>query len=328
MEAILRYKDKVASLGLLPTIITLCGLYFFPTTQMLGFGLTVSIVLMLYNIFKLKTLNFFLLQGIIGIGLCFALRLFTGYDYLPPKSITPTLNFMLLIGAFIHITAPEVYQGILKKLHLNACVTFTLEAKIIVVLSMLHLALLIILNLWFPTLSHRTYFLIAYLPPPFIYLLCLIVNSIGIYFAAKENSFRKNLLRIAPICNKKIFLTRNQKSVWDLPIEMLFDGSIRKAEKYATQLAYKHFAPIHTEKPILPRLILKYPTMLKCSCVKNIQLYIFPLHQEKEIDFPNGRFFSFEDILKTPEAFSPELQKEAEALQMAAEVWNQFEPNS
>ena len=28
MKAILRYKDKVASLGLLPTIITLCGLFF------------------------------------------------------------------------------------------------------------------------------------------------------------------------------------------------------------------------------------------------------------------------------------------------------------
>ena len=33
MKAILRYKDKVASLGLLPTIITLCGLYFFPARQ-------------------------------------------------------------------------------------------------------------------------------------------------------------------------------------------------------------------------------------------------------------------------------------------------------
>ena len=58
MKAILRYKDKVASLGLLPTIITLCGLYFFPTTLMLGFGLAISIVALWYNIVKLKTLNF------------------------------------------------------------------------------------------------------------------------------------------------------------------------------------------------------------------------------------------------------------------------------
>lgn len=328
MKAILRYKDKVASLGLLPTIITLCGLYFFPTTLMLGFGLAISIVALWYNIVKLKTLNFFLLQGIIGIGLCYILRLLTGYDYLPPKSITPTLDFMLLIGAFIHITAPEIYQSILKKLHLNACVTFTLEAKIIVVLSTLHLLCLIILNYWSPSLSPRSYFLIAYLPPPFIYLVCLIVNSIGIHFAAKENAFRQNLLRIAPICNKKIYLIQDKTSVWDLPIEMLFDGSLRKAEKYATRLAYKHFAPAQPEKPIFPRLILKYQTILRCSYVKNIQLYIFPLRQEKEISLPNGRFFSFEDIFNTPEAFSQRLRKEAEALQMAAEVWKEFESNS
>lgn len=34
MEFLLKHKDKIVSFGLLPTIITLIGLHFFPTTEM------------------------------------------------------------------------------------------------------------------------------------------------------------------------------------------------------------------------------------------------------------------------------------------------------
>ena len=81
MNLLLKYKDKIVSFGLLPIIITLIGIHFFPTTAMLGTGLAISIAGLLYDVLRLKGLNFFLLQGTIGIGICFLLRLFTGYAY-------------------------------------------------------------------------------------------------------------------------------------------------------------------------------------------------------------------------------------------------------
>ena len=82
-------KNKIVSIGLLPIIITLIGLHFFPNTEMLGVGLFMSLIMLAYNIIKMKDLNFFLLLGTLGIGTCFVLRLFWGYKYVP-------LNTMLL----------------------------------------------------------------------------------------------------------------------------------------------------------------------------------------------------------------------------------------
>jgi hypothetical protein len=79
MNLLLKYKDKIVSFGLLPIIITLIGIHLFPTTAMLGTGLAISIAGLLYDVLRLKGLNFFLLQGTIGIGVCFLLRLFKFY---------------------------------------------------------------------------------------------------------------------------------------------------------------------------------------------------------------------------------------------------------
>lgn len=73
--------------------------------------------------------EFFLLLGSIGIGSCFVLRLFTGYKFIPYGSITPILELLLLIVAFIHITAPEIYKELQERLHLRNCFSFVLEAK-------------------------------------------------------------------------------------------------------------------------------------------------------------------------------------------------------
>ena len=145
MNLLLKYKDKLVSFGLLPIIITLIGIHFFPTTAMLGIGLAISIAGLLYDVLRLKGLNFFLLQGTIGIGICFLLRLFTGYDYIPKNSLTPSLEFMLLICAFIHVTAPEIYRNFLRKFHLNFTSSYLLEAKIIVIFSSVHLIVLFFL---------------------------------------------------------------------------------------------------------------------------------------------------------------------------------------
>ena len=83
MKLILKYRNKIVSLGLLPIIATLICLHFFQNTIVLGIGFIVCLGLLLYGIVRLKDLNFFLLLGSVGIGACFVLRLFTGYKFIP-----------------------------------------------------------------------------------------------------------------------------------------------------------------------------------------------------------------------------------------------------
>ena len=97
MKLILKYRNKIVSLGLLPIIATLICLHFFQNTIVLGIGFIVCLGLLLYGIVRLKDLNFFLLLSSIGIGSCFVLRLFTGYKFIPYGSITPILELLLLI---------------------------------------------------------------------------------------------------------------------------------------------------------------------------------------------------------------------------------------
>ena len=139
MKLLLKYKDQIVSLGLLPLIATLIALHFLPSVAVLGGGLLLSLIVLFYYIIRLKELNFFLLLGTIGIGTCYIVRQFTDYQLLPKGGITPTLEFILLIFAFIHITAPEIYKSFQRWLKLKGCFSYLLEAKTIVILSSLHL---------------------------------------------------------------------------------------------------------------------------------------------------------------------------------------------
>lgn len=326
MNLLLKYKDKIVSFGLLPIIITLIGIHIFPTTTMLGIGLTISIAGLLYDVLRLKGLNFFLLQGTIGIGICFLLRLFTGYEYIPKNSLTPTLEFMLLVCAFIHVTAPELYRNFLKKFHLNFTSSYLLEAKLIVILSSIHLIFLFSFYSKLTPFSPENNFGIIYLIPTLIYLLCLLINIIGIQIAAAQSPQEQHIIRIIPICNGKVYLAphRENKSTWDAPICSLFEGPLRKSQQHAKSIARKYQTHKHPakKKKIQPRLILSYRTQGLLPAF--IQLYILPVSREDEFILPGGCFFACEDIRKNPQIFSNELTIECERLQLVAQVWKEF----
>lgn len=200
-------RNKIVSIGLLPIIITLIGLHFFPNTEMLGVGLLLSLIMLTYNIIRMKDLNFFLLLGTLGIGTCFVLRLFWGYKYVPLNTITPTVEFSLMAFAFIYHTAPELYKDIVSKLGIRICFSYKFETKIIIVLSSVHLIILYIIK----TLNHDwspegRFFMINVIPVS-IYIICLIINTLGIHFVAKIDLSKQNIIRIAPVCNGKLLLS-------------------------------------------------------------------------------------------------------------------------
>lgn len=328
MNLLLKYKDKIVSFGLLPIIITLIGIHFFPTTAMLGTGLAISIAGLLYDVLRLKGLNFFLLQGTIGIGICFLLRLFTGYDYIPKNSLTPSLEFMLLICAFIHVTAPEIYRNFLRTFHLNFTSSYLLEAKIIVIFSSIHLIILFFLYNKLIPFSPENNFGMIYLIPTLIYVACLVINIVGIRIAAIHSPQELHIIRIIPIYNGKIYLIPHSEnsSIWDAPIVSLFEGPLRKSQRYAKHLVRKHqqnfLKNSYTRKKLLPRFILSYRG--QSIPPSFIQLYILPVSHEEEFKLSEGCLFSCEDIQQNPEKFSHELRIEYERLQMVTQIWKEF----
>lgn len=313
-------RNKIVSIGLLPIIVTLIGLHFFPNTEMLGGGLFLSLIMLSYNIIKMKDLNFFLLLGTLGIGTCFFLRLFWGYKYVPLNTITPTVEFSLMIFAFLYYTAPELYKDIVSKLGIRICFSYKFETKIIIILSSIHLLLLYTIKALNHNWSPEGRFFMINIVPVSIYIICLIINTLGIHFVARIELSRQNIIRIAPVCNGKIFLSHKNISsrVLDIPLERNIEGSLEDSTKYAIKLAKKY-----TVDNIQPRLILQYKDECSCGISNNVLLFILPLKSENETTL-DGKFYSFEDLEKTLIDLSPCIKKELEHLKDAASLWKEF----
>lgn len=323
MRLILKHKDKIVSIGLIPIIITLIGLHFFPNTIMLGTGFVLSIIMLIYNITRMKDMNFFLLLGTFGIGLCFFLRLLWGYKYVPLNSITPTLELSLLAFTFLHLTAPEVYKGIVKLFGLRSCCSYKLEAKIIIILSSIHLLFIYTISYLNFEWGYDHRFIIFNVIPVSIYIICLIINVTGIRIAAGMD-IRNNInsiIRIAILHNGKILLSQKSNNIWDLSNEIIIDAydSAKKHEKTVIK-AIKNFVDT-AEKP---RLIMRYSHECKCGCIMNVNLYILPVRDIKKITNNSGCFFTFDEIKKHPEHYSENLMKELVSLKNAAEMWKDF----
>ena len=313
-------KNKIVSIGLLPIIITLIGLHFFPNTEMLGVGLFMSVIMLAYNIIKMKDLNFFLLLGTLGIGTCFVLRLFWGYKYVPLNTITPTVEFSLMAFAFIYYTAPELYKDIVSKLGIRICFSYKFETKIIIILSSIHLLLLYIIKTLNHDWSPEGRFFMINIVPVSIYIICLIVNTLGIHFVAKIENSRYNIIRIAPVCNGRLLLSlKNPASqVWDIPIERNLEGTFDDSKKYAMKTA-KRISGTNVQ----PRFILQYTEECSCGICNNVLLFILPLKTERDINL-DGKFFNFEEIENNLQQINPCIKKELEHLKDAASLWKEF----
>ena len=318
------YKGLLVSLGLSPLIITLIGLHFFPATLMLGIGLTTGIAALILNIIYLKDINFFLLFSSISIGLCFLFRLFTVYEYIPDKCNTPVLELLMLTFCFIYLTLPDYYRKFHMAMHLHTKRNYTLEAGIIVVLSAIHLIILAILQGHDQLENPRMVSIAVYLIPILIYLLCIVVNVIGINLAAREEGFY-NVIRIAPLWNGKIYLcphtdTSNWKTVWDVPIEEWLEGPFRNMEHYSTLLGKK----IVRKGSMTPRFILRYRKSPDTHSLQTIHLYILPLKTEQELTLKKGHFFDFNELRNGEMILSDFLLEELEHLDLAASMWKEF----
>ena len=321
MRLLLRYKEEIVSLGLLPVIAIMAVLPFFPVSAVLWCGLAVSVAALAYAAGRHRSLNFFLLQGITVAALCLLIKQVAGDSLLPDAKVGLTIELLMALCSFIHLTAPENYSRFQQRFGMKSHVTYRLEAGIIVVLSSLHLLT--------RAMTGAVSIALDYGIPVAIYALTLIVNAIGIRLALEE-SLTVNIVRIAPIVNGKLMLRKKmlqgniesdaRSYVWDLPIEGTTQGTPDNDERLAAKL-------ISTEMPkpqMKPRLIMKYAATREGKR-QMIELYVYPLRAEADLSMGNDSgYFCFDDIRHNVGQLSKTLIKELSQLEMAAEVWKQY----
>ena len=129
------------------------------------------------------------------------------------------------------------------------------------------------------------------------------------------------IIRIAPICNGKIYVMPHTESrQMDLPLmEQVACHPVKSSNKLAKQLTQKH-KNIHT--PEEPRFSVRY--ISPSNEEEHVYLYILPLSKEDEIHFEEGKFISANEIEDNAHLYSDYLQKESGLLGMAAELWNDY----
>lgn len=130
------------------------------------------------------------------------------------------------------------------------------------------------------------------------------------------------ILRIAPVCNGKIYVVPRtnpdgETSCMDLPIEEETEIRAPRSGKTARKVMEKYRAYLSTDAT--PRFSVQYHSRLPLR--ESVCLYILPLKEESEISFSNGRFVSAEEIETAPRMFGRKLQEESALLGMAAELW-------
>lgn len=136
-----------------------------------------------------------------------------------------------------------------------------------------------------------------------------------------KTSEKMPVIRIAPVCNGKIYVVPHNKSCrMDLPLMGQTDVHPSKSSnKLAKQLASTYKGISTTEEP---RFSVKYASPVNQE--EHVYLYILPLSKEDEIRLDEGKFISADEIEANTELYSDYLQKESGLLGMAAELWGNY----
>ncbi|MGL5937386.1 MAG: hypothetical protein ACRCZY_03035 [Phocaeicola sp.] len=158
--------------------------------------------------------------------------------------------------------------------------------------------------------------------PTFVILISILLNYL-VVIAVGENTKKRVNVRIAPICNGKIYLlptanrSSREESYLDLPINEFLAIRMKEVSRCADNICLKYQKELLNTP--LPRFNLKYTN--KESLVL---LYILPLKSEKQINFRGGLFVEPKDILTNPQKYSPILVEEAGHLETTTEMWKLF----
>ena len=139
-----------------------------------------------------------------------------------------------------------------------------------------------------------------------------------------QESNKMPIIRIAPVCNGKIYVTPRMTEEGnlrlDLPIVESVEHVSTQSDKPARRVKEKFHQHLHTDAS--PRFCVQHRSALPDEGI--VYLYVLPLRSEEDISFLEGKLVTSEDIAAHPEEYGYNLQMESELLGMAAELWADF----
>ena len=130
-----------------------------------------------------------------------------------------------------------------------------------------------------------------------------------------------SIIRIAPVCNGKIYVVPHAGSnQMDLPLMKYTDSYSRKTCNKTAKLFTENYKEFTTSEE--PRFSVRYISPVDKE--EFVYLYILPLNNEDEVVFNEGKFISADDIENNQHLYSESLQKESGLLGLAAELWRDY----
>lgn len=328
MKSSVIFQNFVTSNGLIPTIICMVFCIFLPDTAVLYATTLGSILYIIYRYIKLPSHhpNLFLLHGTLALIIVSVIKKIGGDWLIPNNSINMTLEILILSFSLLYLITPTPYQKLFSYFHYKIPSTHNWGIYILVPLSGLHLLLFCIIYLFFHPLSETMVSIMEQIVPPLLYIVCILINFFLVQAFIKDCKRRLPCLRIAPVCDGKIYVVplnhyEEEAGKFDLPIESYIADRTADTNLYAKKLE-EDYGKYITGQPE-PRFSLKYLTNMN-KIEKTVLLYILPLDEEAEIRFPQGKFVTPEEIEANPEQYSFLLNEEINHLSLVVEMWKEY----
>lgn len=324
MKLVLKFRDFLMSTGLIPCIVCMIFCIFFQDATVLY---VCSIASYLYGLYRILYPSIFhpnlvMLHGTVALCIAALIKWLTEDMLIPDQTVPITLEILILCFSLLQLILPDLY---IRRSHNRIPFMLnSLAVQIIVILSAIHLFITCVIYLFFSPLSHRALYILTHILPPVVYIACIAVNYAYLKILSLRYE-RMPLLRIAPICNGKIYVTprgcqKEEAGKWDIPIEDCIHYNETNIDKYIQEIGDK--CQKHTG--LEARFSLKHLIKTDSGVQKTIMLYVLPLKKENQIHVEGGKFVTPEEIEKNACQYSTLLQKEISHLSLAARMWKEF----
>lgn len=328
MRSLLEYKNLIMSNGLIPTILCMILCIFLPDAEVLYACTLASIVYILYRLFNppLHQPNLVLFHGTLALLIASIIKAISGDTLIPDRTVPITLEILIFSFSLLYLIIPSLYNRAFAYFHYKISILNCWATQVIVSLTGFHLLLLCIIYLFFNPLSYSTLYFLAHIVPPLVYVFCIIVNYAFVK-TISQNYQKMPFLRIAPICNGKIYVLprdihAEEPGKLDIPMEDYIHACKTNADSYAKEVEKKYSQYIDGNAE--PRFSLKHIVKAASGYSKTILLYILPLDNEDQIHFTGGKFVTPEEIEKDESKYSSFLKEEIDHLNVVAQMWQEF----
>lgn len=206
MKSLLEYKNLIMSTGLIPTIVCMIFCIFFQDAAVLYVCSLASIIYILYRLVKPPVYqpNLVLLHGTLALIIASIIKGISGDMLIRPNSSHYVRNTDTCFS-LLYLMVPNFYAKLFSYFHYKISILNCWATQVIAVLSGIHLFASCIIYLFFSPLSYNTLYAMTHIIPPLIYVICIIVNHA--FVKTISLTYKKMpFLRIAPICNGKIYV--------------------------------------------------------------------------------------------------------------------------